>query len=263
MSLPSLSSSSAPGAFRALLLGAAFLLVASGHAAAQSALDKAKAAGTLVIANGSNYPPMEFMQNGENVGYDIDFGNELARRMGLKAQWVIVEFKGIIGTLKSGRADAIISGMTITPQRAEQVLFSEPYIDFGIGAAVRAKDTIATPANATGKIVGVEIGTAGASWAREKLTSAKEVKTYESLTLAMKDLDAGRIDLVVNNIPALRYNIKSYPQLKVTPVWDERTAGIAVRQGETALAQEINKALTSMKSDGFMKKIDAKWFSDK
>ena len=247
---------------RHLLIGAAAaaLMLGLSPAHAETTLEKITAKGTVTIANGSNYPPMEYMENGENVGYDVDLGNELGRRLGLKVEWVIVDFKGIIGHLKSGRSDLIISGMTITPERAEQVLFSTPYIDFGIGAAIPMDSTVAKPEDLTGKTVGVEIGTSGEAWARKNLGAFATVKTYDSLVFAIKDLEAKRIDGVVNNVPALKYNLKGHTGVKVTDVWDKKGAGIAMRQEDKDLAAKVDAVLAEMKADGFLAGLDAKWF---
>ncbi len=239
-----------------LSLGFAF----SGSATAQQGY-ALREAGKLTIANGGTYPPMEFMENGRLVGYDVDLGNEIAKRMGLQAEFVVVEYKGIIGTLKSKRTDILISSMTITPARAEQVLFTQGYLDAPIGAAVARKNAgLKADAISADMTVGVEVGSAGAAWARDNIKNTSKVRTYDTLRQAVSDLNAGRVDLVVNNIPALRHQIKDMAALTVTPNWDERVAGIAVRQEDKALAEKINSILADMRTDGFKARLDAKWF---
>jgi polar amino acid transport system substrate-binding protein len=241
-------------------------LLTIGQAQAQSAWEKIEKSGVITFANGSNYPPMEFMQDGKNVGFNVDMGEEIAKRLEKKADWVIVEFKGIIGTLKSGRVDVINSSMTITLGRAKEVTFTRGYVDFGI-AAVHAKDVpIKQPADAAGSIVGVEVGTAGEAWARERLKDAKEIKSYEQLLLAMRDLGFGRVDLVVNNKPALAYTMKlagsGAKPLEMTEVWDQRVAGLAVRHGEGELLVKLNEAIDSMEKDGYLASLRKKWFDE-
>lgn len=235
-------------------------------ARAETAWEKIERTGVITYADGSNYPPMEFMQDGKNVGFNIDMGEEIAKRLGKKAEWVIVEFKGIIATLKSGRVDVINSSTTITMSRAKEVTFTRGYVDFGI-AAVHGQDVpIKEPADAKGKVVGVEVGTAGEAWARENLKDAKEVRPYEQLILAMRDLGYGRVDLVVNNRPALAYTMKMVgagaKQLEITPVWDKRVAGLAVRHGEGELLVKLNEAIDGMERDGYLAGLRKKWFSE-
>lgn len=247
----------------ALLLAVALAHVGATESSAQTTWEKIEKAGVIKFANASNYPPMEFMQDGKNVGFNIDLGEEIARRLGLKAEWVIVEFKGIIGTLKSERADVINSSTTITMDRAKQVTFTRGYIDFGIACLHRKDDPIAKPADAAGKIVGVEVGTAGERWARDNLKDVKEIKVYEQLLLAIKDLSYGRVDLVVNNRPALGYSMgligTGGKPLALCDVWDEKVAGLAVRHGDGQLLVKLNEAIASMEKDGFLKKLREKW----
>lgn len=252
----------------ALSIGGVMLcqLLASGQARAETAWEKIQRTGVITYANGSNYPPMEFMQDGKNVGFNIDMGEEIARRLDKKAEWVIVEFKGIIGTLKSGRVDVINSSTTITMGRAKEVTFTRGYLDFGIAALHAADAPIKLPGDAKGKIVGVEVGTAGEAWAREKLKEAKEIKSYEQLLLATRDLGYGRVDLVVNNRPALGYTMKMVGSgakaLEITDIWDHRSAGLAVRHGEGELLVKLNEAIDGMEKDGFLAGLRKKWFGE-
>lgn len=245
-------------AFASLAVVAATLGMAG---VAQAQTLKTEKPGVLSIANSGHYPPMEFMENGKLVGFDIDMGDEIARRLGLKTDWVVVEYKGIIGTLKSKRTDILISSVTITPARAEQVMFTDGYLDADIGAAVKKADVGLVAAKLDPKaIIGVEIGSAGAAWAKDNFPSGSNIKVYDTLMLAIKDLDAGRVGVVVNNLPALKHQIKDMKGLTVTSAWEQRVAGIAVRKEDTETAAVLNKTLAAMKADGFMKKLDAKWF---
>lgn len=243
----------------ASLVGVAATLGTAGFAQAQTL--KTEKPGVLIIANSGQYPPMEFMENGKLVGFDIDMGNEIARRLGLKPEWVVLEYKGIIGSLKSKRTDILISSVTITPARAEQVLFTDGYLDADIGAAVKKADAGLTAAKIDPKaVIGVEIGSSGAAWAKDNFPSGSNIKVYDTLMLALKDLDAGRVGLVVNNLPALKHQSKDMKGLTVTSGWEQRVVGIAVRKEDTDNAAVLNKTLAAMKADGFMKKLDAKWF---
>jgi polar amino acid transport system substrate-binding protein len=255
-----------PRLARAAQIAGIALVFTGGPALAQTAWEKVEQTGVITYANGSNYPPMEFMQEGKNVGFNIDLGEEIARRLGKKAEWVIVEFRGIIGTLKSGRADVINSSMTITMDRAKEVTFTRGYVDFGIAGLYAKESPIKTPDDAKGKIVGVEVGTAGERWARDNLKDAKEIKSYEQLILAIRDLGFGRIDLVVNNKPALAYTMKmagsGAKPLETTDVWTRGVAGLAVRHGEGQLLVKLNEAIDSMEKDGFLAQLRKKWFAE-
>src|SRR5947209_7018198 len=92
-------------------LGLCVGLLAS-TAAAQSALERIKARGELTIGTSGVYAPFEYVEDGKLVGFDIDLGQMMAQKLGVKPTFVKIEWKGIIAALKSGRADILITAMT-------------------------------------------------------------------------------------------------------------------------------------------------------
>ena len=233
------------------------------YAQGTSTLERIKKAGVLVIGNGGAFPPFEFVADGQLTGFDRDLGDELCRRMGVKADWVVSDFGGLIPGLTSGRVDIVLSALTRTEDRAKRIAFSTPYYTSGIAAAYRGALTIVNPDDMIGKIVGVQTGTAGEKYVRDKYADkVKEIKNYPEFPLAMRDLEIGRTELVVNNLPTLRYNISNEHRsdLKVTGVWDALDIGINTRLMDQDLLAEINRHVIEMKDDGFLKRNDAKWF---
>jgi polar amino acid transport system substrate-binding protein len=167
--------------------------------------------------------------------------------------------KGIIAALKSGRVDILIAAMTKTPPREEQIAFSTPYYDAGIGAAFPLTHPIAKPNDLVGKVVGVQLGTSGEAFTRA-IAGLKEIKTYDSILLALKDLENGRVQAVVNPLPAIRYSLRSVSGISTTAVWKSSVVGINTRKEDTDLLAEINLQLDALKKDGFLDKLDKKWF---
>jgi ABC-type amino acid transport substrate-binding protein len=245
----------------AWLTGAATLL--TDPAAAQDALAQIRQAGVIKIGNSAAFPPFEFVRNGDLVGYDIDLGSEIARRMGVKAQWQRIDFAGIIAALTSKRVDILLTAMVKTPERAERIAFSDPYFNSGIAAAVRPGVTVKVPEDLAGKIVAVQVGTAGERYVRDNFGSkVKEIKTYDEFLLAVADVEAGRADVVVNTMPPVRYNVRRRgDKLQIVGPWDTRDVGINTRKEDTALLAEINHQLADLKREGFLDKLDAKWFT--
>jgi polar amino acid transport system substrate-binding protein len=246
----------------AAALGFGAAMTAGGPAIAQDTLAKIKKSGEMVVGTSAAYAPFEFRKAGNLVGFDIDLGEEIAKRMGVKVKWVEIDFKGIIAGLKSKRADVLITAMTKTPGRAEQVAFSIPYYDAGIGAAKPKGSTISKPQDLAGKTVGVQIGTSGQRYVKGDLKNVpvKEIKTYDTILLALKDLENGRVDAVVNPLPSIAYNLKGLKGLEVTDVWTNRVVGINTRKEDTALMAEINKHIADLKKEGFLDKLNSKWF---
>jgi len=249
--------------FVAALLGSAVffgLLIESANA---DALERIKKAGEVRIANSGVYPPFEFKEGATLVGFDIDLSNLVARELGAKPNISVVDFKGLIPALKSGKVDLLISAVTHTLARAEQVAFSDSYYDTAVAIAVRedkvslkAKDQLA------GLTLGAELGTTGEREARS-VNGVKEVKTYDTLMLALRDLEIGRIDAIISNLPPLQYLIhKNFKRVRVTGTYDAGWVGINVSQDEKALLAEINRILAKLKGNGELDALKVKWFGE-
>ena len=243
-------------------LALAFALAAGtfGHtASAETTLEKIQRTGVMVAGTSAAYAPFEYRQGDTLVGFDVDLGTELAKRMGVRIEWVEIEFKGIIAGLKSGRADLLITAMTKTPERAEQIDFSMSYYNSGDGAAVPVDSDIAKPEDLVGKVVGVQIGSSGERFSRG-MEGIAEIKSYDTILLALKDLENGRSNAVVNSLPSIKYSIRDMKGLKTLDPWTFSEVGINTRKEDTDLLEVINKHLADLKQEGFLDELDAKWF---
>lgn len=235
-------------------------LMAPGVLAQADTLDKIKKAGVVVMANGGAYPPFGYVENGSMVGFDIDLGNEIAKRLGVKPQWEKIDLSGQLPALNSKRVDMLVTAMTWTPERAQRISFSTPYYHSGIVGAYKAGNTVATPADIAGKVVAVQIGTAGEKYVRD-LGTAKQVKSYNDFLLAFADVENGRADVVVNTLPVVRYNAARRPsKLQVSQNWDKRDVGVNTRLDDARLLAAVNAVLADLQREGFLKKLDDKWF---
>ncbi len=251
------------GTRRCTIAGLIALAVLSvpGFSAAADTLATIKQKGVMTVGNSGSYPPFEFMADGKLTGFDVDLANELGKRMGVKIEWVMVDFKGIVASLVAKRTDILITALTRTPDRAKQILFSEPYYNAGIGAAVLVSSGIKKPEDLKGKTVGLQIGSSGERYAKSELKDyVTSTKGYDDFVLAVNDLKNKRVDAVINPLPTLRYNTKNDPDITVTETWNQSDVGINTRMEDTALMAEINKQLAAMKADGFLANLDKKWF---
>jgi ABC-type amino acid transport substrate-binding protein len=238
----------------------ALMILSATSVSAETTLEKIKRTGVMTSANTFSYPPFGFIENGQQVGFDVDLAKEIAKRMNVKLVYEQIDFRGIIAALTSKRVDLLITGMVYTEDRAKQIAYSEPYFNGGVAAAYRPDKPLKQPDDIIGKTIGVELGSAGDKFVRETYGSRIQVKTYDTVFLALKDLENGRIDAFVGSIAPMRYIMRNTPSLKSTSAWDNRIQAANTRLEDTDLLAEINKHITDMKKDGAYDKLVVKWF---
>jgi ABC-type amino acid transport substrate-binding protein len=244
-----------------LLVAAAAILAAASPANAQNTLEAVKQKGVLVAGSSAEYPPFEYVADGKLVGYDVDMAEEITRRMGVKVAWEKIDFKGIVAALTAKRVDVLITALTWTPERAERIAFSDPYFDAGIGAITTQSSAIQKVEDLAGRKVGVQLGSSGERYVRETVGSRiGQLLTYDAITLAINDLKNGRVEAVVNPLPVLRYAVRNDAGFRYTAVWDTRVVGINTRLDDKELLAEINRHLRDLKGEGFLAKLETKWF---
>ena len=239
------------------------LLLCQIPALAQTALQRITQTGELRIGTDATYPPLEFAEGGQFSGFDIDLGNAIARELGVRATFINSGFDGIFPALQNGTFDAVMSSVTITPERSAAMLFSDPYYDSGQLIAVRqGAQGINAPEDLSGKKVGVQINTT-AQIDLEKRAGVS-VAVYNTVDLALLDLKNGRIDAVVSDAPVLRYMIRqSFPDLTtVGRRFTDEKFGIAIAQGNEDLRRAVNAALWRITESGEYDRINTKWFGE-
>ncbi|MCT8977107.1 amino acid ABC transporter substrate-binding protein [Clostridium sp. CX1] len=228
-----------------------------------NSLQAIKDSGKITIGLDDSYPPMEYRDEKNNlVGFDIDFSNELAKKLGVKAEFVTTDFNGIILALKSGKFNAIVSALSITDARKQEIEFSVPYIDGG-QIIVTKKDTssINTKEDLKGKIIGCQLGSTGEQ-AAAKLEGTKEVKRYDKITEAFHDLSIGRVEAIVVDSQVGGYYMKKdgggYKILNERLTKEPQ--GIGLKKEDKELKEAIDKAFSELKADGTLTKLSIKWF---
>lgn len=231
---------------------------------AASTLDAIREKGVLVAGLDDSFAPMGFRdENNELVGFDIDMGAEIAKRMGIEIEWQPTDWDGVISALQTKRFDVIISGMTITPERAEQVNFTEPYVVAGVVALVKAgNDSIKTADDLAGKVVGIQGGSSGENVVSE-LEGLKDVKRYKQFPECLADLEIGRIDVGIVDVTVAAHFLALRPGVfEIATPLNEEFFAIATRQEDTALLDELNRIIAEMKADGTLHEISMKWFGE-
>jgi polar amino acid transport system substrate-binding protein len=260
---------------RTVLAGAgsaAMLGLAGARTARADTLDEVKKRGTLIVGTEAAYVPYEFFKDGKIIGYDPDIVEHFVTTLGVKAQLVDTAWNGIIPALYAKKFDVIISAMTITKERAEKVLFSMPYADASNAVLLRAgEDRIKTADDLSGRIVGVQIGSAAAGIIKTFEAKLKDkgkpgyadVKQYEHYPEAYQDLLNKRIDAVVNSRSTMMVVMRDAPgKFKLMPGISDITAyfGMAFRKEDAALQAFCNELLAGLKKSGELAKLQEKWF---
>lgn len=226
-------------------------------------LTKARKRGYLLVGSDVTYPPFEYMENGKPIGFDVDLINLVAKEMGLeRAEVMDTAWDGIFAALKTEKFDIIISSVTITDERKKEILFSDPYYNSGQIIAIRKDDNrIKNENDLKGMVVGVQINTTG-DFSAQEIPGIKEIKRYDDIQQAFQDLEIGRIDAILNDLPVNAYFASTRPNIKlVGTLLTEEQYGICARLVDSDLITEINSALRKVKESGKYREIYLKWFS--
>jgi polar amino acid transport system substrate-binding protein len=244
------------------LLAAASIAAISLFSGAASAQDK------LVIGTEGAYPPFNNLEaDGTLTGFDIDIAKALCVEMKTECTFVTNDWDGIIPALQSKKFDAIVASMSITPERLEKVDFTNKYYNTPPAIAVPKDSPIKSVEDLKGKTLGAQGSTTHANYA-EKHMADSELKLYPTADEYKLDITNGRIDGVIDDIVVLSEWVKSdagacckiLTALPVDEAINGKGAGIAIRKGDTALAEKFNTAIAAIRANGEYKKINDKYF---
>jgi ABC-type amino acid transport substrate-binding protein len=218
--------------------------------------------GQLKVGSDIPYPPFEFGRAPDYKGFDVDVVNEIAKRLDLDAEFIKTPFDPIFRNLAQGRFDMVASAATITPEREGTVAFSVPYFAADQSLMIKKGSDIKTEADLEGKIVGAQLGTTGAAYAKDK-TKAKTVRTYDLIDDAFKALQSGQVDAVINDFPVSKYAEQSKPELQVVQrIATGEEYGLAFAKKSVALRKAVREQVDKMKEDGTFTTIYKKWFKE-
>ena len=239
---------------------------ASGSASASTEMKLVKE-GKLLIATSPDFPPFENLENGEMVGLDIEIGKAVAEKLGLEPEFVSLQFDSILTAVAAGtQADVGISGLTVDPERAKTVDFSDSYYVDDLSVAVMKNNADITADNADealnkeGVVIAVQSGTSGETYVKENYPKAT-VQPYGNSTDAFAALQSGQANAVCTNkavVERMLANAYTDAQVVKSIATGEEYA-VAVAQENKALTAAINKALEELQADGTIDVLVAKY----
>lgn len=247
----------------ATLVIAGVMQLGFAHAAlAQDDLAKIQSAGVLKIGTEGTYPPFTFHNaSGTLEGFDVEIGQEVAKRLKVKAQFVEGKWDGLIAGIDANRYDAVINQVGITEARQKKYDFSEPYIASKAVLIVNDKNSsIKSFDDLKGKKSAHSLTSNYAQIARKY---GAEIVPTDGFNQSIDLVVQGRADATINdNLSYLDFK-QHKPSAPVKIVATEDNAeksGVLIRKNNPELKAAIDKALEEIKADGTYERISQKYF---
>jgi arginine/ornithine transport system substrate-binding protein len=220
----------------------------------------------LRIAFDVPYEPFEYKdENGELTGFEVELAEAMCEEMNANCEFVIQAWDGMIPGLLARKFDLIMSSMSITPERAERVLFSDPYYNTPGGWFARNDfDTDVTDMDAMdGLTVGVQRGTTMDTYVTENMDGIVTINRYTTADDMVLDLEGQRLDAVFVDFPVGEQTILTKDGFKEVgeQVKLGEGVGVAMRKRDADLGEEVNAALATLKENGTYDTIMDKYFA--
>ncbi|GLU35456.1 lysine/arginine/ornithine ABC transporter substrate-binding protein [Trinickia caryophylli] len=232
----------------------------------------AKEWSTVRLGSAASYPPFHSQNpDGRLVGFDIDLGNEICRRMHANCVWVDSEFDSLIPALKARKFDAIVSALSITPKRAKQIAFSSKLYNIPTELVARKERGLtSTVAALRGKRIGVVQGSTQEIYAKRYWEpEGVVIESYQNQDLVYADLLAARLDATLTNAAQAEYGFLKTPQAAGfgragDELYDDEIFGVGtavgLRKEDGDLKAQIDAAIANMRRDGTYDKIVRRYF---
>jgi len=246
----------------------ALTLSGCGDAKKQDSWQAIKEKGEFVLGLDDSFPPMGFRdENGEITGFDIDLAKEVCARLGVDLKLQPISWDAKEQELNTKNIDCIWNGLTITPEREETILFSEPYMNNRQILVVQSDSSFTVLSDLAGKKLGLQAG----SSAMDALNSSAEFKAalgtiveFNDNMTALMDLEMGGLDVVLMDEIVARFYIQQ--KNKGYSVLDQDLAGeeygIGFRKNDQELRDKFQETLEEMTADGTTAEISNKWFGE-
>jgi polar amino acid transport system substrate-binding protein len=250
--------------FARTLIAAAAALSFAGAAFAQEA-DHPKAK-TMVV--GSDFGVAPWMVRGANgpEGFGVDMIKEVAKRVGRPGVEIVdINFSGLFAALFSKRIEFTVNPLNITAERAEKMLYTEPFFATGNGFLVRAADTMSGFEDLKGKQLAVNRGTISDTWATANAEKyGFEVQRYDTFPDSVQAVITKRAFTALNEIPTTVYAASQNKAIKVGfKDFNGRNFGYAFRLEDAEYRNTVEIAIECMKKDGTLVKMYEKWYGSK
>ena len=238
-------------------------------AAATDSTDTADG-GVLRMGTNATFPPYEFTdENGEVAGIDAEIAAAVAEKLGMELDITDMAFESLIPALQAGTIDIVLAGMTVDPERADQVNFTDSYAT-GVQVVIVPENSDIAPVeqedgslavDLTGKTIGVQTGTTGDLYCTDDY-GQENVKQFDNGPLAVAALVNGQIDcVVIDQEPAKNY-VAANEGLKILDTaYANEDYPAAISKDNTELLEQVNAAMQELKDDGTLQSIIDKYIT--
>jgi len=222
--------------------------------------------GKLIMATNAAFPPYEFIEGNEIVGIDAEIAGAIAQKLGLELQIDDMEFDSIVESVKGGKADIGLAGMTVTPERQEVINFTASYAT-GVQVVIVAEGSSITSvddlfADGASHVIGVQRNTTGDLYSTWDLEDAglATVERYSKGADAVQALITGKVDcVIIDNEPAKAFVEANEGLLILDTEYAIEDYAAAMNKDNTELYEAVNKALEELIADGTVKAIIEKY----
>lgn len=222
------------------------------------------AAKKLYVGTNAEFKPYEYLEGDKITGFDIDFMNAIGKEIGYEVQWVNMGFDGLLPALQMNKVDAVIAGMSQTPERQKAVSFSIPYIFFTSEhyVIVNENSTFKTKEDLKGKTAGVQMGSMQEQFA---INNGSIPKLYNTFTNALMDLQNGKVDCVIIADNSGKEYLKTMDKIKkIDAIIDPKPgASIAFRKSDKELAEKFSNAIVELKTTKEYSDLVEKYFPER
>ncbi|UII57811.1 amino acid ABC transporter substrate-binding protein [Cytobacillus spongiae] len=230
----------------------------------QDLLSKVKEEGKLLIGTEGTYPPFTFHDDkGELTGFDVEIAREIAKRLGVEAEFLETQWDAMFAGLDAKRFDMIANQVGIRPDRQEKYDFSDPYITSAAVLVVHADNAeVKSFEDIKGKKAGQSLTSNYADLAR---SFEAEIVGVEGFNQAVELINSKRVDVTINDKLSVLDFKKQRPDAAIQIVdtsEDAAKSGLMFRKGNEPLVEEVNKALAEIIEDGTYEEISVKWFGE-
>ena len=237
----------------ALVMVAACLTACGG--AKGATLKNVQKAGKLTVATSPDFPPFESLEGGEVVGIEPDIMKLICDKLGVEVEFVQMDFDSVLIGIQAAKYDCAMSGITVTPAREKNMLFTDPYYNAAQVIVVAEGSPITGKADLAGKVVSVQTGTTAESGCQDE---GIEVQAFAANADAKAALTTGKVDAwVVDNLTAIQMVEEGEGLVILEEKMTEEPYAFAFAMGSEDLVAAINDALTELIADGTVESIFA------